>query len=172
MAWFVVVSILVAYFVREEIHRQRIHPTLTEARKQGEGQYIEFKRSLLWDPDRRYEDENLRTKVLRAIVSFLNCGGGALFIGIQDDGKPWGLADDLKRCESSEDKYHQRLRNMIVNSIGAEFSQHIMTQIADDPDFGRLSCLFAGLALFLSDSMVTAFLEIRKPLLFLYQIRP
>jgi hypothetical protein len=144
MAWFVVVSILVAYFVREEIHRQRIHPTLAEARKRGEGQYIEFKRSLLWDRERGYEDENLKTKILRAIVSFLNSGGGALFIGIDDDGKPWGLADDLKRCDGSEDKFHQRLRNMIINSIGAEFSQHIMTDIWDDPDFSGYRVCFVG----------------------------
>jgi hypothetical protein len=144
VAWLLVVSIALIYFVRDETRRQRIHPSLTEARKQGEGQYVEFKRSLLWDRERGYEDEKLRSKVLKAIVAFLNSGGGSLFIGVQDDGQPWGLAEDLKRCDGSEDKFHQRLRNLIANSIGGEFSRYIMTRIDDDPDYsGHRVCFVA-----------------------------
>ena len=133
LAWLVVVTIMLSYFVAGEVHRQR--PSLTEARRQGEDQYIEFKRSLLWDRERGYEDEKLRWKVLKVIVGFLNTGGGILFIGVQDDGKPWGLEDDLKRCDGSEDKLHQKLRNCISNAIGGEFARYIMTGIDNDPDY-------------------------------------
>jgi len=144
LAWVTVVSIILGYFVRDEIRRQRTQPSLTEARKQGEGQHVEFKRTLLWDRERRYEDEKLRLKILRAVVAFLNSGGGSLFIGVQDSGQPWGLEDDLKCCDGSEDKFHQRLRNLIANSIGGEFSQYVMTRIFDDPDFaGCRVCLVA-----------------------------
>ena len=144
MAWFTAVTIVLVSLVRDEIRRQRVQPSLTEARKHGEGQHVEFKRSLLWDRERSYEDDNLRLKVLKTIVAFLNSGGGALFIGVQDNGQPWGLGDDLKRCDSSEDKFHQKLRNLIANSIGAEFSQYIMTRILDDPDYAGYRVCFVG----------------------------
>lgn len=144
LAWLVVVSIAIVHFVRDEIQRQHLHPSLTEARKQGEGQHVEFKRSLLWDRERSYEDDQLRTKILKAIVAFLNSGGGALFIGVQDDGQPWGLADDLQHCDGSEDKLHQRLRNMIANSIGAQFAHYITSRIDDDPDYPGYRVCFVG----------------------------
>jgi hypothetical protein len=148
LAWLVVVSIVMVYFVRDEIRRQHIHPSLAEARKQGEGQHVEFKRSLLWNRERGYADENLRSKVLKTIVAFLNSGGGTLFIGVQDSGQPWGLADDLQQCDGSEDKLHQRLRNLIANSIGAQFSHYITSRIEDDPDYAgfRVCCVGVGVA--------------------------
>ena len=144
LAWFTAVSIVLVSLVRDEIHRQRVQPSLTEARKQGEGQHVEFKRSLLWDRERGYEDEKLRWKVLKTVVAFLNSGGGALFIGVQDDGQPWGLADDLRCCDGSEDEFHQRLRNLVADSIGGEFSQYILTRLSDDLDFAGYRVCFVG----------------------------
>jgi hypothetical protein len=144
LAWFTAVSIVLVSLVRDEICRQRVQPSLTEARKQGEGQHVEFKRSLLWDRERSYEDDKLRLKVLKTVVAFLNSDGGALFIGVQDDGQPWGLADDLRCCDDSEDKFHQRLRNLVANSIGGEFSQYILTRISDDLDYAGYRVCFVG----------------------------
>jgi hypothetical protein len=144
LAWFTAVSIVLVSLIRDEIHRQRVQPSLTDARKQGEGQHVEFKRSLLWDRERSYEDDKLRLKVLKTVVAFLNSGGGALFIGVQDDGQPWGLADDLRCCDGSEDMFHQRLRNLVANSIGGEFSQYILTSISDDLDYTGYRVCFVG----------------------------
>lgn len=144
LAWFTTVSIILVYLVRDEIRRQRVQPSVTEARKQGEGQHVEFKRALLLDREHSHEDEKLRLKVLKTVVAFLNSGGGALFIGVQDDGQPWGLADDLRCCDGSEDKFHQRLRNMLANSIGGEFSHYIITRIMDDPDHVGYRLCFVG----------------------------
>lgn len=134
LAWLAVVGIAVTHFAREEIHRQRVHPSLAEARIQGEGQHVEFKRSLLWNREHNAEDGELRKAVLRTIVAFLNSGGGTLFIGIQDDGKPWGIGDDLECCGRSEDQFHLRLCDSVANLIGREFCNFIKSHIVNDPD--------------------------------------
>jgi predicted HTH transcriptional regulator len=144
LAWLAVVSIALVVFVRDEIRRQHLHPSLTEARKQGEGQHVEFKRSFLWNHERNSAEEQLRMKVLRTIVAFLNSGGGTLFVGVQDDGQPWGLAEDLQCCDGSEDKLHQRLRNLIADLIGAQFAHDITSRIDDDPDYPAHRVLFVG----------------------------
>jgi len=147
-AWLVVVSIVIVHFVRDEIRRQHIHPSLTEARKQGEGQHVEFKRSLLWNRERGHADEEPRRNVLKTIVAFLNSGGGSLFIGVDDTGQPWGLADDLQSCNGSEDTFRQRLHDFIASSIGGQFSHYIHSRIEDDPDFVgyRVCCVGVGAA--------------------------
>ena len=134
LAWFVAVAIALAHFAKEEARRSRVHPSLTEARQQGEGDSIEFKRSLLWDHEHGHEDEHLRLKILKTIAAFLNSGGGTLFIGVQDNGQPWGLENDLNLCNGSEDEFHLRLRNSVAGSIGEQFARYIMTSIVDDPD--------------------------------------
>jgi hypothetical protein len=148
LAWLVVVSIALVYFVQDEIRRQHIHPSLTEARKQGEGEHVEFKRSLLWNRERGHADDEPRRNVLKTIVAFLNSGGGTLFVGVQDGGQPWGLAEDLQCCDGSEDEFHVRLRDMIANSIGAQFSHYIHSRIDDDPDYPghRVCCVGVGAA--------------------------
>jgi hypothetical protein len=168
LAWLAVVSIALVVFVRDEIRRQHLHPSLTEARKQGEGEHVEFKRSLLWNRERGHADDEPRRNVLKTIVAFLNSGGGTLFVGVQDGGQPWGLAEDLQCCNGSEDKFHLRLRDMIANSIGAQFAHYITSRIDDDPDYPghRVCCVGVGAA---PDA---AFLQVEKRKFFFVRSGP
>lgn len=168
LAWLVVVGIALIVFVRDEIRRQHLHPSLTEARKQGEGQHVEFKRSFLWNHERNSPEDYLRLKVLRTIVAFLNSGGGTLFVGVQDDGQPWGLAEDLQCCGGSEDKLHQLLRNLIANSIGAQFAHYITSRIDDDPDYPAYRVLFVGVGA----TPEAAFLRVEKRKFFFIRSGP
>jgi predicted HTH transcriptional regulator len=95
---------------------------------------VEFKRAILWNRQLNSEDVNLRKDILKTVTAFLNSGGGSLFIGVEDDKKPWGIADDLQCCGGSEDQFHLRLRDMIANLIGKEFCHHITTSIVNDPE--------------------------------------
>lgn len=53
---------------------------------QGENQYIEFKSDF---PKQAHD-------IAKEMVAFSNSGGGIIFIGVDDNGKPIGIKDTLK----------------------------------------------------------------------------
>jgi ATP-dependent DNA helicase RecG len=55
---------------------------------QGEGPRVDFKRDL-----------SSRKSVLKDIVAFANTAGGAVVIGVDDDGSVVGVADPLREEE-------------------------------------------------------------------------
>jgi hypothetical protein len=91
-----------------------------------EGSHIEFKGSLLFDINKhkfnqdlifkQYRSENVLYESLKTIAAFLNCGGGVLYIGINDDGSIQGLQNDcmvLGYEDFNQDIFQLELRNQI-----------------------------------------------------------
>lgn len=82
--------------------KEGAHVTLEEARRNGEGRGLEFKREFTTD------------SVLKAIAAFANSGDGTIFIGIDDHGKIVGLP--LETLEA-RGKFRERILNAIRSRI-------------------------------------------------------
>lgn len=91
-----------------------------------ESEQLEFKSSLRWDSRMGEPSRHLEKAVMKTIAAFLNSGGGHLIIGVDDKGKPVGLAEDygsLRRPD--QDGFENHFTNVFNSVIGAEFRQFI-----------------------------------------------
>ncbi len=80
---------------------QHINPKLRQLRhlvKQGEGQKLEFKRKA-----------NHPEKIMREVCAFANTDGGTLLIGVEDDGRIFGLKNVEEEKYVIEQAFHQNL---------------------------------------------------------------
>ncbi len=87
--------------------------------EKGEGELIELKSSIRWDLKQGKVNKGLEDVILKTIAGFMNNRGGALLIGVNDDGEIVGLEHDystLKR--KNRDGFEQHLINMISSQIG------------------------------------------------------
>ncbi len=94
--------------------------------KEGENQYVEFKRSLRYDYRQVKTDKNNEDIVLRSIAGFMNGEGGILIIGIDNDGDVLGLHNDywsLKR--RNKEGFHQRIIWLVSSRLGKDVSTKI-----------------------------------------------
>jgi len=91
----------------------------------GESQTVEFKSSLQWDVKAGRKNKDLRFAVLKTIAAFLNTNGGTLLIGVQDDGRIFGLEKDLELVGGSRDKFEQTFANLIRRYLGAQYAPFI-----------------------------------------------
>jgi hypothetical protein len=89
-------------------------PTLSEAFRQGEGQEIEFKRGI-------FDDE-----LLRSVAAFSNTNDGAIFVGVDDDGKIVGINADAPGEKSAfAHKVYSLIRRRInpIPPVSVEFEE-------------------------------------------------
>lgn len=89
---------------------------------QGEGPRLEFKSTLQWDVKQGVKNEALRKNVLKTIAAFLNTEGGILVIGVEDDGRVYGLDADLSLVGNSRDRFAQTIANLLVENLGAAYA--------------------------------------------------
>jgi len=88
----------------------------------GESKTVEFKSTLRVNLETGERDKRMEHAVLKNIAAFLNTDGGALVIGVDDDGNPLGLDNDGfldKGKMLDEDKMGLHLRNIVNDQIGA-----------------------------------------------------
>jgi membrane protein YdbS with pleckstrin-like domain len=98
----------------------------TELIASGEGQFVEFKASLLWDYYRQAVNKDLYEPVMKNLAAFMNTAGGVLLIGVSDEGEALGLERDFsvlpkKNADGFENAFNQAFNSM----IGAEFRQYV-----------------------------------------------
>lgn len=93
-----------------------------------ESMHLEYKSSLQWNIKERRVDRNLRIEVIKEISAFVNTRGGKLLIGVNDDGTPIGIQNDIKYI-GSNDKFKQLIASLITKHLGG----HINTLL--DIDF-------------------------------------
>ena len=110
-----------------EISKKRIESNkISSIIHRGEGNHIEFKRSIRWDYIKEDVNDNLKISILKTIVAFLNTNGGKLLIGVDDDGTPIGIEKDISTLRKDVDGYEQYIRNLIDTNIGSEVSIYII----------------------------------------------
>ncbi len=100
----------------------------------GEGTGIEFKSTVRMNLKTKKYGKEIELAWLKAVVAFLNSSGGALLIGVDDNGKIIGLDHD---GFESPDRCLLHLKNLINQHIGAEFSDFIQIHLVDT-DKGNL----------------------------------
>ncbi len=61
----------------------------------GESSQVEFKSTLKYNLKTKSVDPMMKSTIGKTICGFLNTGGGFLFIGVDNEGKPLGLSDDF-----------------------------------------------------------------------------
>jgi predicted HTH transcriptional regulator len=92
----------------------------------GENQYVEFKSSLLWDYHQQKVNKKLYEPVMKNLSAFMNTTGGALLIGVDDDGRILGLQEDIKTLKKPNIDGFENVFNMAFNKmIGVEFRHFI-----------------------------------------------
>lgn len=94
----------------------------------GESERVEFKSTLRTNLQTNQHDEKIELAVLKTIAGFLNAQGGALLIGVGDEGQVLGLSAD---GFASEDKMGLHLGNLIKARIGDVFLPFVHPQFED-----------------------------------------
>lgn len=110
-------------FIREsQYHVFKDRFTAEELVRAGESTFVEFKSTLRVNLHTGTRDEAIEHACLKTIAAFLNSRGGALIIGVNDNGQPLGLEKDaFKR----EDQMGLHLTNIVNKRLGAECWTHV-----------------------------------------------
>jgi hypothetical protein len=87
----------------------------------GESQTLELKSTARWNVRSGQHDARLEHVIVKAVCGFLNAEGGTLAIGVDDDGRVLGLAQDLATLGSKPDHdgYELFLRQLLDANLSA-----------------------------------------------------
>jgi len=88
----------------------------------GESDTVEFKSTLRCNLHTGKADKKMENACLKTIAAFLNCTGGVLLVGVDDDGNALGLSNDNF---INEDKQLLHFNNLVKSHLGVEYSQFI-----------------------------------------------
>ncbi|MCU4174374.1 response regulator [Carboxylicivirga sp. N1Y90] len=92
----------------------------------GETNEIEFKSTLRKNLYTQKNEARIENQCLKTVVGYLNCKGGYLLVGIDDDGKALGLtADNFK----NNDKLLLHWFNLLKETVGADLIKFIESEI-------------------------------------------
>lgn len=92
----------------------------------GEGQFVEFKSSILWDYRQEKMNKNLNIPIIKNCAAFMNTAGGTLLVGINDDGHILGLdADYGVMKKPNPDGFELIFNNAFSQKIGTEFRHFV-----------------------------------------------
>ncbi len=98
---------------------------------EGESSKVEFKSTVRVNLRKGKNGKEIELAWLKALVAFLNSEGGALLIGVNDEGVIVGVeADNFE----NEDKCFLHIKNLINQHIGAEFSGFIQISLVETED--------------------------------------
>ncbi len=93
---------------------------------EGEHAKLEFKQTFRWDIKKNATNKDLEKAVIKTIAAFLNSSGGSLVIGVSDNGKITGLAQDYASLlRKDRDGFENHFNQVLKQLVGAEFRQYI-----------------------------------------------
>ncbi len=99
---------------------------------EGEGQFLEFKASLMWDYRQKRANKALYDPVMKNVVGFMNATGGVLLIGVSDDGEILGLEQDYSVMKKQDKDGFENVFNMAFGSmVGIELRQFLDVQFPE-----------------------------------------
>jgi predicted HTH transcriptional regulator len=108
--------------------------SISELIDRGESGGVEFKSTLRTNLHTGEQDDRVQMAALKTMAGFLNAKGGALLIGVADNGDLLGVgADDF----ASDDKMSLHLVNLVRDRIGDVFLPYIHPQF-EEQDGHRL----------------------------------
>ncbi|RQO64847.1 hypothetical protein DBR43_31705 [Pedobacter sp. KBW06] len=91
--------------------------------QQGEGKFIEFKRTLRIDLETNKPGNKAKQAVVKTLASYLNSGGGALLIGVADNKKVIGLDLDFSSIKKGDnhDNFKKSFDELISLKFGSDY---------------------------------------------------
>lgn len=99
---------------------------------QGETERVEFKSSLRWDMKENRVNRGLEKVIAKTIAGFFNANGGHLLVGVNDDGEPLGLKNDLSTLRSPDlDAFERTVNDIVSKNLGGDLCPYIHTVFAD-----------------------------------------
>jgi len=114
--------------------------------REGEGDSVEFKQSLIYDFHRaranpgeqwsKYRSDDVLFSSLKTICAFLNTRGGILYVGVADNGQPSCLTSDCIAWGASgfdRDRWELSFRNHVQSSFkdGATVNDYVRVSFFD-----------------------------------------
>ena len=105
----------------------------------GESENVEFKSTLRWNLKTDRSEKVIEKAWLKSVTAFLNSGGGALLVGVADNGTILGTEADKFE---NDDKYLLHVNNRIQQQIGLEHAGFIEYQLipVDDKRVLLIEC--------------------------------
>lgn len=96
----------------------------------GEGKFIEFKPALVYNFKTQRGGIGIKYIIAKSICSFLNTGGGFLFIGVSDDKQPIGLEPDFSLSDGKDpfDFFRLEFDDMINQFFSSSIHGKIRTE--------------------------------------------
>lgn len=118
-----------------------LEPTTQDRIRAGESQTVEFKSTARLNLHTGSPDPKLEHVIVKTACGFLNAEGGALFIGVADDGSVLGIDQDLATLGSkaNADGYELFLRQLLETSLSTSTASTV--RIGFDSLEGRLVCV-------------------------------
>jgi len=91
----------------------------------GENEKVEFKVAACWNAFRKIADKDMRENIIKAVAAFMNKDGGAVVLGVADDGTVVGLEQDYKVAnpqpkKRNRDGYQLWLNSVLLGALGKE----------------------------------------------------
>lgn len=120
---------LIAHFQRPQ------RATTEELLRAGESERVEFKSTARVNLHTGAKDDKMEQVVAKTLCAFLNADGGALLIGVDDDGVPLGLEPDFGTLKAPDvDRYELWLRDLLSNTLGQNAAAMVHVEFARLPD--------------------------------------
>jgi len=115
--------------LKARIELEHIEPEKDEIEEiilSGESETVEFKSTLRYDIHQKIINKKMEYIIAKTIAAFMNCNGGNLLIGVDDNMNSLGLEDDFSTLKKGDiDGFELQLIEVIKKYIGREFSSHI-----------------------------------------------
>ena len=127
---------------------------LTTLIAQGESANLEFKSSFRWDVREGKLNHALEGVVLKTLAGYMNANGGALLIGVADDGSILGLQHDYQTLKRPDrDGFEQVLMTSVATKLGADACRSVQTVFSrlQDQDVCRVIVMPAHRPVYVHD---------------------
>lgn len=99
---------------------------------EGEGQYIEFKSSFSWDYRQQRINKALNKAIMKNVVGFMNTTGGAILIGVDDEGEILGLETEFQSMgKGNVDGFENALNLAFGQMVGTEYRHFLTVDFAE-----------------------------------------
>ncbi|MFV9672626.1 MAG: RNA-binding domain-containing protein [Acidimicrobiia bacterium] len=98
----------------------------TDMASGGETERVEFKQTARWNTHTKQRDEKLEMVIAKTVAGFLNADGGTLLIGVNDDGEPTGLENDLSLGKVADhDRFQLWIIDHLQRTLGKTAATHV-----------------------------------------------
>ncbi|MEA2024289.1 MAG: putative DNA binding domain-containing protein [Actinomycetota bacterium] len=121
----VVLALVLLVMERFGIRRPK-HDSAADVAAGGETDRVEFKQTARWNTHTRQRDEKLEMVISKTVAGFLNADGGTLLIGVDDEGEPTGLENDLSLGKVAD---HDRFQLWLIDHLQRTLGKTAATRV-------------------------------------------